>query len=65
MRKRTLRDGTDVEEFQTPVTLTVKTKCPEKWMLVDLETGEHYIGQTGKFYDWRKVANDFPKSRDK
>lgn len=26
------------------VTLTVKTKCPEKWLLVDRETGQVYQG---------------------
>lgn len=46
MKTRTLLDGRDVEELEKPVTLEVKTKCPKKWMLVDLQTGERYIGHT-------------------
>ena len=41
---RTLLDGRDVPEKEKAVTLKVYTKCPEKWMLVDLQTGERYIG---------------------
>jgi hypothetical protein len=37
------------------VTLTVYTKCPEKYMLVDRETGECYTGYAteGK-NSWKK-----------
>ena len=41
---RTLLDGRDVPELTQAVTLEVYTKCPTKWMLVDLQTGERYIG---------------------
>ena len=34
------------EEFDEPVDLVVHTKCPEKWMLVDRETGEIYTPYT-------------------
>jgi hypothetical protein len=44
MSTRKLSDGTDVPELDNPVTLKVYTKCPSKWMLVDLQTGERYIG---------------------
>lgn len=56
MATRQLQTGDEVIELDTPVTLQVYTKCPEKWMLVDLETGERYIGYSteGK-NDWRKV----------
>lgn len=30
--------------LQEPVTLAVLTKCPEKWLLVDRETGQVYEG---------------------
>ena len=43
---RTLKDGSTVEELDMPVTLTVYTKCPEKWKLIDMETGEKYVGYT-------------------
>ena len=39
---RTLLDGSTVQEYTTAVELTIITKCPEKWLLVDRETGEIY-----------------------
>jgi len=56
MQQRKLQTGELVTELSNPVTLKVYTKCPEKWMLIDLETGERYVGYSteGK-NDWRKV----------
>lgn len=56
MADRILQNGEKVSELTEPKILTVKTKCPEKWLLVDLETGEKYIGHTtdGK-NSWRKL----------
>lgn len=53
---RKLVDGTEVAELDEAITLTVYTKCPEKWMLVDKETGEVYLGYAtlGK-NSWRKI----------
>jgi hypothetical protein len=53
---RKLQDGSEAEELAMPIMLTVYTKCPEKWMLVDKETGEVYIGHStpGK-NSWKKV----------
>ena len=45
---RKLQNGVEVYELDKPVELIVKTKSPMKWKLVDLETGEEYIGQTPK-----------------
>ena len=56
MKKRKLQTGDEVDVLDEPVTLKVFTKCPEKWMLIDLETGERYIGySTEGINDWRKV----------
>ncbi len=44
MMTRTLIDGTIVNELEEAKTLTVFTKCPEKYMLVDMETGQTYVG---------------------
>jgi hypothetical protein len=54
-KQRKLIDGSLVNELDEAKTLTVYTKCPEKWMLVDMETGEVYIGYSsdGK-NDWKK-----------
>ena len=56
MNTRKLQDGTEVEEFDKAVTLKVYTKCPEKYMLINMETGEKYIGtrSTG-LQDWKKI----------
>lgn len=56
MTERTLKDGRRVPELPEAKILTIKTKCPEKWVLIDLETGEKYTGHNtdGKF-DWKKL----------
>lgn len=55
---RKLLDGSKVEELAEPKLLKVYTKCPEKWKLVDLETGEEYIGyKTDGNSSWRKIKN--------
>ena len=53
---RELQNGVKVYELEEPVTLTVYTKCPMKYKLVDRETGEEYIGQdpTKNNYSWSK-----------
>ena len=53
---RTLKDGRQVPELDNVKILEVKTKCPEKWKLIDLETGEEYIGwHTDGPRSWRRV----------
>lgn len=58
MTTRTLLDGRDVPELEKAVTLKVYTKCPEKYMLIDMQTGERYIGysdpNSGPSH-WKKV----------
>lgn len=56
MKTRKLQDGSEVQELDEAKILTIKTKCPEKWLLLDLETGERYTGHTsdGK-NDWKKL----------
>lgn len=56
MNTRTLINGTEVPELDIPIVLTVKTKCPWKYKLIDMETGQVYIGrmaQAGEL-DWIK-----------
>ena len=36
----------EFEEFDKPTDLVVHTKCPEKWLLIDRETGEIYQGSS-------------------
>jgi hypothetical protein len=55
-KERTLQDGTVVEELEEVKVLKISTRCPEKWKLVDMETGEEYIGRsTPGSMDWRKI----------
>lgn len=44
MDKRILKDKSEVDSFDNPVDLVIHTKAPGKWKLVDLETGEEYLG---------------------
>ena len=54
---RTLKNGESVEELEIPVILTIKTKCPQKYMLIDQETGEVYTPyETPGSSQWRKIA---------
>ena len=54
--KRKLIDGSEVPETKEAQTLTVTTKCPEKWLLVDRETGEIYTPYTTPGPNqWKKI----------
>lgn len=45
-RKRTFK------QLDLPVTLTVKTKCPDKWILVDTEMQRTFVGnQSGTWIE--------------
>ena len=44
---RRLNNGDKVPELDKPVDLTIKTKCPKKWKIIDMETGQSYVA-TGK-----------------
>ena len=57
-KQRKLKNGNKVYELDEPIKLIVKTKAPEKWKLIDQETGEEYIGQTpteGQPNSWKKL----------
>lgn len=60
MKKRKLLDGRSINELGSPVTLKIITKAPQKWMLVDMETGQKYFGTTNKKigYNWKLVENE-------
>ena len=46
-----------MESLNTAVDLTIHTKCPEKWLLIDLETGQEYRGQVipNEYGIWKRV----------
>ena len=39
---RKLINGDIVEELEKSINLIIKTKCPKKWIIQDLETGQKY-----------------------
>ena len=39
---RELKNGENAEELESSVQLIIKTKCPTKWIIEDLETGQRY-----------------------
>ena len=41
--KRILLDGSEVEELDNALDITIHTRCPGKWKLVDMETGQEYV----------------------
>jgi hypothetical protein len=59
MNKRKLQDGSKVDEIEFAIELVVLTRCPEKWKLIDLETGEEYRGviplNRKKDKHWKKI----------
>lgn len=56
---RKLLNGQEVEELKQPVVLQVVTRCPDKYKLIDMETGQEYIGQNPgmgeKVMHWKKT----------
>lgn len=54
-KTRKLVDGRTVHELEEAFTLIIKTKCPSKYMLVDLETGAQYIGTNNPELNWKKL----------
>lgn len=53
---RKLLDGSLVPELKEAQELIVKTKCPDKWLLIDRETGEIYSPYTTPGpKQWKKI----------
>ncbi len=61
-KMRKLIDGTDSIELVEAVSLVVKTKCPNKYLLLDLETNEIYRGANNdSSKHWVKINYSFEK----
>jgi hypothetical protein len=56
---RKLLDGSEVPAFDIGIELLVITKCPNKYKLTDMETGEEYVGQlpTDGGHYWKKIKD--------
>ena len=42
IRTRKLVNGEVVQELEKSMKLIIKTKCPTKWIIEDMETGQRY-----------------------
>jgi len=56
---RKLLNETEVPENNTPIDLIVHTKAPGKWKLVDMETGQEYVGsiEITQYGHWVRVKD--------
>jgi hypothetical protein len=45
------RSNFTFSELKKSISLTVKTKSPDKWLLVDRETGQVYKGNQNGYWD--------------
>jgi len=46
-----VRKPVEYEELDKPVDLVIHTKSPEKWMLIDRETGQTFQGNANGKWD--------------
>lgn len=55
------RSSFEFEETEDPITLSVVTKCASKWLLVDRETGQMYVGNENGYWDKLKPIQKVDK----
>jgi len=46
-----MRKNKKYKEFKKAIDLIIHTKSPEKWILIDKETGQIYQGNVGGYWD--------------
>jgi hypothetical protein len=53
--------GAEVHEYNQAVDLTIHTKAPGKWLLIDLETGQEYIGskEPNAYGKWMRLKDRY------
>ena len=49
--------GASIKELEKAADLVVHTKAPGKWVLLDLETGQQYIGleEPDQYGMWKRI----------
>jgi hypothetical protein len=59
MSHRKLINGGSAWELQAPIDLIIHTKAPGKWKIVDMETGQEYIGsaEPNKYGCWIRIKD--------
>jgi len=62
MNKRVLLDGSTVDDYDKPIDLIIHTKAPGKWKVIDMETGEEYIGSKFGFGSFGETLREKVKS---
>jgi len=55
---RILQNNLQVEELDEPEEITLRTKCPEKWAAVDMETGDIWVREDD---DWKRATKEQTK----
>ena len=59
---RKLKNGEKANELEKSIELIIKTKCPTKWIIEDLETGQRYRAngntEIGKMFTPIEVPNE-------
>ena len=59
---RKLKNGQKANELEKSIELIIKTKCPTKWIIEDLETGQRYRAngntEIGKMFTPIERPND-------
>ena len=58
-KPRNLINGKKAKSYPDPIDLVVHTRAPEKWKLIDLETGQEYIGtaEPNEYGCWVRVKD--------
>ncbi len=53
--------GSEIEEYDKPVDLVIHTKAPGKWLLIDLETGQEYVGspEPNAYGKWIRIKDRY------
>ena len=46
-----MREQKQFKELEEPISITIYTKCPQKWVLIDRETGQTYQGNLNGHWD--------------
>jgi hypothetical protein len=46
-----MRNHKEYEDLDFPIDLVIHTKSPNKWLLIDRESGEVYEGNAGGYWD--------------
>lgn len=57
MATRKLINGEEAEQLDKAITISLYTKCPSKYLLIDLETNQTYRGSDNPDKMWVKQEN--------